>query len=126
MLAAKPKNKGVLRALRSSVHDNFRCEGKENMFEQADCESEACPVMSVFKNLQSISIEFYLAIEIHGIEGLHRNLILSAVLDFICLIFECEVVFDWAPRIFGLFVLARGQSREYSPETDNNWNGCNK
>jgi hypothetical protein len=89
------------------VHDNFWRKGEEHKFEEADCESEACPVMPVFHHFQTISIEVNFAVEIHIVECLHWDLVLPTIFDLIGLILEGKVVFDWATRIPGFLVLAR-------------------
>jgi hypothetical protein len=72
--------------------------------------------MSVLQDLQTIAVEFNLAIEIHVVESLHRDFIPSAVLNLIRLILEGKVMLDWAAGESGLFVLARSKHRVEQPE----------
>ena len=98
------------------MHDNLRDKAEEEELEQADGECEACPVMSVLQDIQAIAIEFNLAIEIHVVESLHGNLILSAVFGLVCLILESKVMFNGTSRKSGLFVFARSERGVEIPE----------
>ena len=113
----------MLRTLRSSVHNDFRHEAEENELEQADCKSEACPIMPVLQDLQTIAIELNLAIKVHVVEGLHRNLVSAAVLDLVGFVLEGKVVLNGASRKSGLFVLARGEHRMEGPECNEDGDG---
>jgi len=104
------------------VHNNFWDKAKKYMVEEAKSKSEAGPVMSIFHNLQTVSIEIHLSIKVHGIERLHGNLILSAVLSLIGRIFESQVVFNWATWESSFLVLARSEHGCESPVCEENWN----
>jgi hypothetical protein len=88
------------------VHNNFWCEVEENIFEETDCESEACPIVSVLENLKSVTIEVNISIEVHVVEGFHRDLVLSAVLQLVLILLEGKVVLNWASWEFGFFISA--------------------
>lgn len=109
--------------LRTSVHDDLRCELEEDEFEQADGKSEVGPVGSVLEDLETVAVELNIAIEVHVVEGLHWDLAPSAVLELVGLVLEGEVVLDWAAWQFDLLVLARAHARHDEPERDENWDG---
>lgn len=100
------------------MHDNFWDEAEQEELEQANGEPEACPVMSVFHHLQTITIELDITIKVHVMERLHRDLVPSAVLGLIGLILEGNVMFDRATRIFSFFVLAGSEGGCERPECE--------
>ena len=59
-------------------HLGYHTSQKETV--QAQRHPEVRPVMSIFHNLQSITLEINIAVKIHLVECLHRNLALSVVL----------------------------------------------
>lgn len=91
------------------MHDHFRCERKENMFEKAQGKSEARPIVSVFQNFQAVSIEIDLAVKELGHERLIRYLAVSAVLGFIFGVFKRKVMLNWATWELDFLVLARAE-----------------
>jgi hypothetical protein len=108
------------------VHDNLRRKLEENKLEQAQREPEACPVMSIFHHLQTVTIEVNIAIEVHIVECLHWNLVSAPILELIGLILECKIVFDGTAWNSGLFSLARTEGRSKIPEADQDWDRCEK
>lgn len=94
------------------------------MLEQRQSKSEACPIVPVLQNFQAVAIEVDLAIKEHTIEGLIRNLVVSAILGLILGILECEVVLNWAAWELGLLVLAGTEGRCQIPETDQDRDCC--
>jgi hypothetical protein len=108
------------------MQDHFRCKVQEHKFKELESKSEACPIMSIFHDFESIPIEVNIAIKVFVVERLHGNLAPPAVLDFIVLLFEGEIMLDGAPGEFGLFVLARSEGRCESPECHEDWNGGEK
>lgn len=108
------------------MHDNFRCEREENMLEQIQRESEACPVVSILQDLQAIAIYVNFTIEELGIECLVRDLGMSAILGLVLGILKCEVVLNWAAWELDLLVLARTERGCQIPETDQDGDGCEK
>jgi hypothetical protein len=106
------------------VHDDLWCKLEKDELEQAQGESEAGPVVSVFKNLQSIAIEVNLAIKVHVVECLHGNLVAPAILGLIRSILEGKVVLNWAARERCLLGLARAERGCQIPEADQNRDGC--
>lgn len=80
--------------------------------------------MSVFHDLQRISVEVNLAIKVHIVERLHWDLIGSSVLELVGLILEGKVVFYRAPGDCGLLVLARTEGRGEVPEANQDRDRC--
>lgn len=107
------------------MHDNLRRKLEEDKLEQAQCEPERCPVMSVFHYFQAIPIKVNLAIKVHVVKCLHWNLIASSVLELVGLVLEGKIVFDRAAWNSGLFILARTERRGKVPEADQDGN-CGK
>lgn len=95
---------------------HLRKETSQEMLVQLPGETEACPVMSVFKDLQSITLEVNLSIKVLFKESCHGDLALSVVLDTIMLTVEIEVVLNRASGIFRLFIFARRCRRGNGPE----------
>jgi hypothetical protein len=105
------------------VHNNLGREVEEDEFEQADGKSEAGPIMSVLQNLQTIAIELDVAIKVHVVESLHRNLVPTAVFNLVGFILEGEIVLDRTSRKSGLFILARSEGRCECPEAEEDREG---
>lgn len=82
---------GKIYTLGSGVHKNFGSENEEYIFEQGHGKSEACPIMSIFHNLQAVAIEVHITSKVHGVESLQRDLVRASVLEPVCLIFEGKV-----------------------------------
>lgn len=108
------------------MHDNFWCKVEEDIFEKTNCEFEACPVVSVLENLESVAVEINLAIKIHIVKGFHRNLVLSAVLYLVGLVLEGKIMLDWTSWVLGLLILAWREARKHCPECEKNWDGGNE
>ena len=102
------------------MHDNFWCKVEEDVFEKTYCEFEACPVMTVLENLESITVKVDISIEVHVVESFHRNLVLSAVFYFIGFVLKGKIMLDWTSWVLGLFILAWGEAGEYCPECEEN------
>lgn len=107
--------------MRPSVHDDLWCELEEDKLEKADGESEASPIGSVLEDLQAVTIEFDIAIEVLVVESLHRDLRLSTIPQSIGLVLEGKVMLDWAPGQSNLLISARAEARRHSPERNKNW-----
>lgn len=109
--------------LGTSVHDDLWSKLEQDKLEQADGESEVDPVGSVLENLETVAVELNIAVKVHVVEGLHWDLVPSAVLEFVGLVFESEVVLDWASWKSDLLVLARAHARHDVPEDDEDREG---
>jgi hypothetical protein len=102
--------------LRSSVHDNFRNEAKQEELEQGSGELEACPIVTVFQNLQTVTVKLDVAGKVHIMESNHRDLVASSVLCLVFLLLECQIVLHWASWVSGLLIFAGRELRVEEPE----------
>lgn len=114
---------GTNPTLRASVHDDLRNEASQEVLVKTSRESEASPIVSVFQDFQTITLEVNLSVKIHLKESPHWNPVLATVLLSILLLVEVEIVFNWASWVFGLFVNSRAHTRHGMPEADKNRNG---
>ena len=83
---------------------NSACQEK---LEQGNRKPEVCPVMSIFHDLERVTLEVDFAIKIHLRKCCHGNLVLAMVLRSVSLGMKGEVVVNWTTRESGLFILAR-------------------
>lgn len=104
------------RTLRASVHNDFRCELEENELEQAYGEGEACPIGTVFEDLEAVAVELDIALKVHVVESLHWDLCPPAVLELVGVVLEGEVVLDRATRQCHFLIFARAEGRVKIPE----------
>lgn len=105
------------------MHDNLGGKAEEDKLEETDSKSEACPVMSVFQHLETVTIHVNLAIKVHVIESLHGDLVSSTVLELIGRVLEGKVVLNWAAGKLDLLVLAGDERRRQRPESDQDRDG---
>lgn len=102
--------------LRSRVHDDFRDHAKNEVLAKAPGEAEAGPVMSILHDVQAVTVKVNLVVEVHLLERLQGNSVLSIVLGSVGLLLECEVVLDGTAGVLGLLVLSWRQGRNSDPE----------
>lgn len=105
------------------MHNDLWSKLEQDKLEQADGESEVDPVGSVLENLETVAVKLNIAVKVHVVEGLHWDLVPSAVLEFVGLVFESEVMLDWASWKSDLLVLARAHARHDVPEDDEDREG---
>lgn len=70
------------------MHDDFGHHAGQEEPEKTNGEAEASPVMSVFHDLESVSIEVDLAVEVHLVESLHWDLVPAPVFLSVRLLLE--------------------------------------
>lgn len=104
--------------LRTSVHDNLRHHSRQEKHEKADRKPEAGPIVSKLQNVQNVSLDINLSIEVKFVERLHRDLTPSIVLITELLCLECEVGFDGLPGKLGFFILPGRETGCNSPKSD--------
>lgn len=80
--------------------------------------------MSVFQNLQAVTIELHISLKVHVVEGLHGNFVCASVPELVGFLLEGKVMLDGASGVSGLFVLARAERRMEGPECHEDWNCC--
>lgn len=99
---------------------HLRKEASQEMLVQLPGETEACPVMSVFEDIQSITLEVNISIKVLLEESCHGDLALAVVFDAVMLAVEFQVVLDGTTGVFSLFILAGRCCRCNGPEGDQN------
>ncbi len=98
--------------MRPAVHDDLRNHAEQEIPDEADGEPEACPIVSIFHDLQTVAIELHIPVKVHLVEGLHGNLGPAMVLGLIGGLLEGEVVLDGAAGESGLLVEAGADGRD--------------
>lgn len=98
------------------MHNDFGDHVADEVLAQSEGEAEACPVVSVLENLETIAVELDVTVKVHLVESLHGDLVLSMVLEAVVLVLEGEVVLNRAARVSGLLVLAGGDGGDGDPE----------
>ena len=93
--------------LRPSVHDYLWHHTGEEEAEQADGESEVCPVMPVFHHLQGVPFEINGAVKVHLVKCLHWYLAFAMVFRPILLAVELQIMLHRSPRKTSLFIFSR-------------------
>lgn len=106
--------------LRAGVHDNLREHAKQEELAETQSEAKASPVVSVLHDFEAVAIEIDVAVKVHFVESLHRDLFPAMVLDLVRLLLEVEVVLDRATWVSGLAILARGHGRGEDPKAHKN------
>lgn len=102
------------------MHQHFRDEAQEEVLVETHGEAEVGPVVSEFHALESIALEFHLAIEVLLVENLHGNLALASVRGTVMVTVEVKVVFHGSTSIPGLLGLAGRDRRCDGPENHQN------
>lgn len=98
------------------MHNHFWYHPSQEKLVQSYGEPKACPVMSIFQDLQTITIEINVAIEVHLKECPHWDLIFAPIFHAISILMKCKVMLDRTAWIPGFLVLTRGESGHDSPE----------
>ena len=113
----------LLLVLGTSVHDHLGHHTSEEEPEEGEGEAEAGPVVTVLHNLEAVTVELDVAVEVHLVESLHGDPVLAAVLELVALVLESEVVLDGRTRVASLFVDAGRHGRGDGPEGHEDRNG---
>lgn len=103
------------------MNQNLRNETQQEEPEKAESETPRSPIVSQLHSLQAIHLEFNLALEVHLMESLHWNLILSRILLGIFRFFKLEVVLYPFTRESGLLIDTSSDTGERVPETNEDW-----
>lgn len=98
------------------MHDHLGEGLEEEELDQADGEAEASPVVAVLEHLQAVAVEVDVAVEVHLLERLHRDLVLAMVLGLVGGLLEGEVVLHRAAGQSGFLVLPGRERRDDEPE----------
>lgn len=95
-----------IHTLRTSVHDNLGHHAKQEELDKANGKAEANPVVALLHDLKAVTLEVNIAVKVHFVESLHRNLVGATVLGTIGLLLEFEVVLDTTVGKANLLILA--------------------
>jgi hypothetical protein len=112
--------------LAARMHDDLGDHAEKEILAEPDGEAEACPVVSVLQDLESIAVELDVSVKIHLVESFQGDLVLAMVLELVGAVLEGEVVLDRPARIFGLFVLSGADCRGNHPEAGEDGKGGNE
>lgn len=80
--------------------------------------------MPVLHDLECVTFEVNLAIEIHFVEGLHWDPIPASVFGLVFFGVEVQVVLDRSSRVASLLVHARRHAGSHGPEGYEDRKGC--
>jgi hypothetical protein len=108
------------------MHNHLREEAKEKVLNQAKGESRLGPVVAPFEDLQHVTLELHLAVEVLLLEGLDGNELLAIVCVLVLGLVEFQVMFDGFARQLGLLILAGRKFGGEPPERTQNREGKNK
>ena len=100
------------------MHDNLGHHASKKISTQAKSKLKVCPIMSIFEDLQGISLKVHRRVKVHLMEGLHGNLVFAIIFRSILFIVELQVMLYRTPRISSLLIFPRRYSRRNSPEND--------
>ena len=98
------------------MHNYLRYHPKEEIPEETRREAECCPVMAIFHDVERVSIEVNVAIEIHFVESLHGNFLLAFIPCPILLSLETDIMLYRPSGKFSFLVHTRRESRSQGPE----------
>lgn len=105
----------VVFTLRTSVHNDLGNHAKEEKLDETNGEAEAGPVVSVLHNLETVTLEVDVAVEVLLVESFHGNLLMTLVLVSVGLLLEVEVLLDGTARESNLVVLSGRDGRDDQP-----------
>lgn len=98
------------------MHDYLWHHTSKKISEQAECEPEVCPIVSIFHHFQGITFEVDGSIEVHFVKGLHWYLALAMVFRSIPFAVELQVMLHWSTWESSLLVFSRRYRGSYVPE----------
>ena len=102
------------------MHYDLWNHPRKEVFEQADGESEVCPVMPVFHDFQRIALEVDSSFKIHLVKRLHGDLVLPTILDPVILTSKVEVMLGRPTRISRFLILPGRNCRRDTPKGHEN------
>ena len=76
------------------MHDHFWYHASKEEPKQAQREPEVRPVVPVLHNIQRITVEVDVTVEVHLVERLHGNLAPAAVFGAIRVFMEIEIMLN--------------------------------
>lgn len=108
------------------MNKHLRDHASQEELEERHSELKASPVVTVFHDLQTITLERNITLEVHLVESLHRNLVLALVLQCILLFVELKIMFNRFAREFDLLGLPRREAGCNGPITNQDWERRNQ
>jgi hypothetical protein len=90
------------------MQDYLWYERQQKVFEKSVCEPKIGPIMPIFQNLQAISIELNIAIEIHFLKCVNGDFVVPTILQAVGFLVEGQVVFNWTTGQFDLLIFSGG------------------
>lgn len=100
------------------VEEDVNEESAHDELEQLRGEGEVCPVVTVFQDLEDVTVESDVTIEIHLGKGDKRNLVLSTPFGLVLLTLEGDVVLNGTAGELDFAVGAGTVGRVVGPEGD--------
>jgi hypothetical protein len=97
----------LLLVLRTSVHNHFRHHSSKEEPEEREGKAEAGPIVAVFHNLKTVTVELDVSVKVHLVECLHRNPVPATVFEPVALVLEREIVLNRCTRVASLLVDTR-------------------
>lgn len=82
--------------------------------------------MTILHSLKSIALKAHIAVKVHLMESVHRNLDIALVLFLILCLLELEIMLNRLSGELDLLVSARGEATRKGPVPDQNGEGGEK
>ncbi len=98
------------------MHNHFWHHPCQEKLVQSNGEPKACPVVSIFKDFQTIAVEINVTVKVHLKECPHWYLVFAPIFHAISIVMKCKVMLDRAARKSSFLVFARSESGHDSPE----------
>lgn len=118
VVAAVVVRTDLLLVLGLGVEDDVDEEGEDDELEQVHGEGEVGPVVAVLQDLQDVTVELDLAVQVHLSEGLQGDLVTAAPSGLVFGALEGDVVFDGTTGQLHLLVCARAEGGGKGPVGD--------
>lgn len=98
------------------MHNDLRHHTSQKILDQGISKFEVGPIVPLFQNLQAVTLEIDITIEVLLMKSFHGNRLLAIVLILILVLVESKIVFNRLARKFGLLILPGGKGRGENPE----------
>ena len=120
VIAAVVVGADLLLVLLTRVEEHVRGESEEDEMKNWPREGKARPVMSILHDVEYVTIELNITVQIHLIKCLHWDLVAASPSLPIFILLESDVVLDRVSGKLDLVVDARRIGRYHRPEADQN------
>lgn len=88
------------------MHDNLGHHTEQEELEEAECETEICPIVAVFHYFEAVAFEVNLPVEVHLMKRFHWYSVLARIFYSVILIMKMQILLHGSTRIPSLLVLA--------------------